>query len=365
MKYTIIPCTVLTLCLFGAGCQAQPISQAKTIPGTAIVPLVAKIAEVTGTVTFQPKDGKAEDAKVGTEIKAGDTLSTGINGNVSLEFFSGSRTAIDHNSKLTIDEDSIDPNQWTKQRVRLTLESGRVWSRILKLLDASSTYEVTYNGITSSVRGTAYALNCLGTSYELDQFDGSTHLAGTSTIGDVPTGFTAEFQTDRPPANIATALSPTPDEVRDDFWIRYQLKADEDFANRAIDIRNQNGTDETAGTIGYEAGPFTLDLPNTQHSGFYHVKITTDGGTSVASGGSLQLHAFPEFNSPDGTTSSHAEVTGQATWQVSDSSLGSVDGDGVFHADATANGIETVIARWNDMTHEHSGSIQLVVGTSN
>jgi len=222
----------LLLGLLGAGCTPHDAPTPTPTTTQPPVALTATIASVTGTVTLTPKDGNPQDAAAGAVIHPGDIIATGLDSGASLEFFSGARTALDENTNVVVDQVSIDPTQWTKQHIHLTLGAGRIWSRILKLLDASSSYDVGYDTVIASVRGTAYLLSGYGPQYQLDAFDGTVHLSSASTTGDVPSGFSAAFDTSQPPASIVSALTPTPDAVHNDTWVRQQLATDADFAAR-------------------------------------------------------------------------------------------------------------------------------------
>ena len=321
--------------------------------------LVAKLATVSGDVALI-RDGATTTASVGKELKAGDIVQTGQDGQASIEFYSSDRTALDVGSRLHIDEASIDENNWRKQKVRLTLFTGRAWSRALKLLDVDSTYQVGYNNVVTAVRGTAFMITGEPLRYTMDEFAGSVILSGSAT-GTVGDGLTATFELGTPPAKLANATWFTPDQVRNDHWVRGQLRADEEFAKRATAVRREYGSDDEVGTIGQEAGPFTLDQQGVTHSNFRGVLIDFVGNTptvsrgdtsSASPGDTLHLIAFALLD--DTTGMKQMDVTARATWQVSDASKASIDGKGVLQITASAIGTVGVIARWNDGTHEHS-----------
>lgn len=320
-------------------------------------PLEAVIASVSGSVDVA-SGGETRRAEAGRTLLPGDVVVTGADGSASLEFFAGDRVGLDANTRLVVTDAHVDPTNWRRQAVRLRLEAGRVWSRALKLLDLDSTYELTYGDVVTNVRGTAYAMTGRGPDIALDQFDGSIQLSGRAN-GILEEGFSLRFDPGRPPRDISAAVVPTPDDVRNDPWIRRELAADAAFAKRAADVRRAYGADERPDGIGSEAGPYTLDSQG--HSNFRTVRVSVaDGSRSVAAGSSIGLAALAVFTEPAGERTE--DVTTRATWQVSDARLATIDGRGRLSVKPEAFGTITVVARWNDGTHEHSGSVALSIG---
>lgn len=180
--------------------------------------MIAKIVKPTGTVKLT-HDHQTNRAADGDAVTSTDVIETGPGSQVTIEWFSGARTALDANTKLTVDEASVDPSNWEKQRVRLTLTAGRVWSRILKLLDPSSTYEMSYGGVVAGVRGTAFMLTGepIRTPQDMvvDEFDGTVGMSGKVT-GSLPVGFSVALDTRKPPTDFGPLVLPTADEVRND-----------------------------------------------------------------------------------------------------------------------------------------------------
>ncbi len=319
--------------------------------------LAVAIGSLSGSVTIQETDGSSTAAAEGQTLAAGETIITGADGEASIEFYDSDRVALAPDSTLKIDDASADK---AVQSVHLELTAGRLWARVLKLLDTRSSFDVRNNGVVANVRGTAFHVRADAGNLTIDQFDGSLNIGGTAT-GTLETGFTMSLDTTSPPPEFDQTIFPTPDETRNDPWIRAQLRADQDFVQRVRAVRRALGDMSTLDSVGDEAGPYTLDDPNATHDGYMAVQIIPpDTGPALVTGQTINFTALAIFQDQNGQASSR-EVTDQAIWQSSDPSILTVEQGS---ATAVGEGPVTVIARWNDGTHEHSGSIRLTVGAS-
>jgi hypothetical protein len=323
--------------------------------------LGAEVASISGDVKFL-RDGVELSVKVGDEVRQGDEIQTGAESEASLEFFSGARVALDEKTHVEIMEAMMDSANWKKQNVKLKMTSGRVWSRILKLLDVESSYGVSSNRIVTNVRGTAYLMRTPAEGVEaMDVFDGVVDV-GTSynkTESMYP-GTSILFTPGKLPPTIFDAVFITPDEIRNDHWVRAQLKADEDFAKRANAEREDRGASQDISSIGHEAGPFTLDVQ--PHSNYRGVELVVPSEARTLSPGSTtQLQAFALFETTSGIE--RRDVTSQATWVIQDPSRATIAQGRLDVSPQALPGILHVGARFNDGTHEHSAITDLNISS--
>lgn len=129
-----------------------PIAWLKRLPATAQVlsshgQSQALIAATNQTVALKP----------GQLLESGDTVMTGSEGNVTLEFGDGSRLLVQANSQLNLKS----LNAYGRTKVRdtlLQLLRGRVDNDVNPQLGAGAQYEVSTPVATSAVRGTRYRL---------------------------------------------------------------------------------------------------------------------------------------------------------------------------------------------------------------
>lgn len=327
--------------------------------------LHAVVWKTTGDVKVE-RNGQRTAAVQGQTVQSGDVIRVG-QGEAELEFFSGARTVISGGTDLTVIEASVDPANAQKQTVKLAMGSqGRIWSRVLKLLSKDSTYELNVGGVVGGVRGTAFQTMrraIMNTdSFWFDQFDGTLDISGAKASAQLYSGFSLSADLKNLPSDFTQSILATPDETRLDLWVQQQLKNDVDFVKRSTEIRKQLGDGNDYSQVGNETGPFTLNLPNAKHSGYHTVLLTaSDNRTSLNAGEIVQLNAQAQFIDDAGKAATK-EVTNQATWQISDPALAAVDKNGLLVLNKFPSGMFTVVARWNDGTHEHSGSLAFTFG---
>ncbi|MBL8260546.1 MAG: FecR domain-containing protein [Candidatus Competibacteraceae bacterium] len=129
-----------------------PIAWLKRLPATAQVlnahgQSQALIAATNRTVALSP----------GQLLESGDTVLTGPEGNVTLEFGDGSRLLVQANSQLNLKS----LNAYGRTKVRdtlLQLLRGRVDNEVNPQLGAGAQYEISTPVATSAVRGTRFRL---------------------------------------------------------------------------------------------------------------------------------------------------------------------------------------------------------------
>ncbi|MCL4732454.1 FecR domain-containing protein [Patescibacteria group bacterium] len=355
------------LVLAGQGCFRSPAAGDITgSPGASTFEFAAEITNVQGAVILT-RNGEEIGVDNHTRVQTGDRLDTKEGSSVTVEFYKGSRMALDENSSVVIAETSVDGSDWKKQVVRLQLIGGRVWSRTLKLLDIDSLYEVKYQNAIATVRGTAFLMTGVSERLKIDEYDGSILLQG-AVSGILSEGFTTDFDTRNPPQDFPSVILPTTDDDRNEPFVRRQLKADAIFAEEASRIRRDAGIQEDVSRVGHEAGVFTLDEPSAVHSGFQRVEIeavdpkTLDDGTVVMLDDSDQaFRAYAIFIDARGER--RDDITARATWQLGNSDTGVLSPTGLFHSAAGYMGGVNIVARYNDGTHEHSGAVHVEVFT--
>lgn len=356
---------------------------------TSLPTPTATLVTAIGDVRVE-RGGEEREVENGFTLAAGDVVRTGEASAASIVFFWSARAELDAGSELRIVAAAADAADPAKQDIRLALIRGRVWSRVLKLLDPESRYGVEYNNVVATVRGTAYAVTGRGTQATVDVFDGLVGVDTGALSAPVPEGFTAIVDTTgtTPPRVI-----PTPDETVNETWIQRMLDEDAAFGRNVMDQRTFLGADAVAesAALQQDADSGVLRDPGVEHSGFLRVDIVSpEQRAELGADTPLALRAYAVFVTPNGEI--RREVTDQAAWQVSRPDLASVD-RGVVRllaqqalygtqvvTEATlflngkplavgsgTSGLASepvrqevvVVARWHDGTHSHSGSIVL------
>ncbi len=107
---------------------------------------LATVSEVTGTASV----------KTGDTVNAGTVITTGPSSSVVLSWFGSGETRLGADTELRLD--TVSSGSEGSMVVKLKLETGRVWSRILRLLDVEGDMTIETNDVVATVRGTAFDL---------------------------------------------------------------------------------------------------------------------------------------------------------------------------------------------------------------
>jgi hypothetical protein len=111
----------------------------------------AKLKIITLPVQVKlPDASEFIDASDGMDIPLGTTVKTGKTGRAGIVYPSGTTTRLDHDTTILLKEFDVAP-----QQITVEILNGRVWSRVKKLMGNES-YETEVQGVTATVRGTAY-----------------------------------------------------------------------------------------------------------------------------------------------------------------------------------------------------------------
>lgn len=191
-----------------------------------------RVETVQGTVEVK-RAGETDftSADASFQVQPGDEVRTGADGKASIRWGDRGETRLDENTQLTIVSVPADDNAATKTLIELKLSSGRVWSRVLKLLDVDSGFDVKTDGVVATVRGTAFGVATVQDHSQLAVTESVVDVApvvgGASTL--LKEGKWGDF----------TATG-TPTIVRDltdqDAWPSENKKLDDQFDER---LRNE------------------------------------------------------------------------------------------------------------------------------
>lgn len=119
-------------------------------------PLKVVLSQVKGDVQYQMGESAWQLATEGTELAEGGAVKTGGDGKVEINFYDNSVSRLGPNSEMLLENSSVNSSDPSTEQVGLRLLSGRIWSRILKLLDQDSVFEVRTADTVATVRGTAF-----------------------------------------------------------------------------------------------------------------------------------------------------------------------------------------------------------------
>ena len=117
----------------------------------------AWIEVVKDKVVLLGQDGVTE-VKVfatGDSVLAGQVLKTDSTGQANINFSDGSSLRLDINTKLTINEATLEENTGSL-KVKVALVAGKLWSKITALATPESYWEVHTGTAVATVRGSAF-----------------------------------------------------------------------------------------------------------------------------------------------------------------------------------------------------------------
>ncbi|KAA0207075.1 hypothetical protein EDM68_00585 [Candidatus Uhrbacteria bacterium] len=105
----------------------------------------------TGSDTWRPLDATEP-------VLPGDRIRTGAEGEARITWGDRGYTRIDPSSELVIERAPLEGHLTPGADIGLAVEGGRIWSRMLKLLDLDSSMQVRTSDVVATVRGTTFGI---------------------------------------------------------------------------------------------------------------------------------------------------------------------------------------------------------------
>jgi hypothetical protein len=253
----------------------------RLLPGTPIAmpvglmrqgPVSAKVVSLKGKVETIAADGAAKQIDNSTEIKQGDTLRTGDNSTVLLQFVDGSQAFMLANSKMTLTQ----LRAYTTTGMvdtRMKLDAGRIETAVKPLIGGAR-YEVQTPATQIGVRGTNFRIAADPSFGRTEVIEGKVATEAASQKVDLPAGFGSKTETGKPPAPPVELLpqpnlEKTPTEIQ-----RLPVQIAWADVPKAVSYRAQISADKTFSTLASDTvfnSPEAIfaDLPD----GKYAVKV--------------------------------------------------------------------------------------------
>ncbi|MFH1169380.1 MAG: FecR domain-containing protein [Chloroflexota bacterium] len=160
-----LPAALALLLVFGAGLGAlRLLSPPAALASQCTLSILSGSAEVQKSGSDSPKPGAD-----GMTLSAGDRVKTPPGSYALLTFFEGSTLRLEPETDVEIQQ--IDSGDGQAPNIILKQWIGRTWSRVVKMADPGSHYEINTPSATAIVRGTLFATEVDAT--------GSTRVATT------------------------------------------------------------------------------------------------------------------------------------------------------------------------------------------
>lgn len=152
-------------------------TELQTIGGTAQTEETMNtwVEILAGSASIKQSDGSLIEIKSGDEVPDGAVIVTDDKGLVEVHLPDGSTVQLDASSEAKFDQAQFDDSSETL-RVRITLATGKIWSKIIELATPESYWEVKTTNAVAAVRGTAFGM---------EYADGDTQIIGSENTVDV------------------------------------------------------------------------------------------------------------------------------------------------------------------------------------
>lgn len=91
-------------------------------------------------------------------VLPGDRIRTGAEGEARITWGDRGYTRIDPSTELVVGQAPLEGHLTPGAKIELEIEGGRIWSRMLKLLDLDSSVQVRTSDVVATVRGTTFGI---------------------------------------------------------------------------------------------------------------------------------------------------------------------------------------------------------------
>jgi len=125
--------------------------------------LQSSVTSITGTAEYFSNNGQQwQNLNIGQILNEGDQIKTGASSSVEVIFYNHARVSLDSNTAVVINS-MLAPDETNQNlKINLFLQIGRIWNRIVNLVDSNSTYEVETSEAVAAVRGTVFDMRVNG-----------------------------------------------------------------------------------------------------------------------------------------------------------------------------------------------------------
>jgi hypothetical protein len=152
VKKVTIPVTLALLLLLGAGLSGMP----NSLFSSPALALEGTLSILSGSVEIQkPGSDSSQPGADGMTLAVGTRVKTAPHSHALLTFFEGSTLKLEPNSDVEIQQIQYTDEQSTKVVLKQWL--GKTWSRVVKMADPGSHYQIETPSATAIVRGTLFA----------------------------------------------------------------------------------------------------------------------------------------------------------------------------------------------------------------
>lgn len=112
----------------------------------------------SGDVTVKHPDKESfADAEDNLVLENGSIIKTGSQSKATIDFYGKAEVSLDEHTELVIQESAL-KEETGSPLVSLRLEAGRIWSRVISILDLEGEFKAETSDVVATVRGTSFDL---------------------------------------------------------------------------------------------------------------------------------------------------------------------------------------------------------------
>lgn len=139
-----------------------------------------KLGSFTGDVKVY-RNGEPVAVFVGMEIKENDKLITGPDAVAVIEYHDDSITRLSEETEIVINELDYEAEDVSKTYVEIDVKEGKVWSKVVNVVDEDSAFVVVANDITAEATQAAFNVAVDDGETEIEVFDHTVEIKSENT----------------------------------------------------------------------------------------------------------------------------------------------------------------------------------------
>ncbi len=226
-----------------------PIAWLKLRPAAAKVLAVQGKAEATDART-----GNRVALERGMQVRNGDEVRTGPEGNLTLQFGDGSLLLLQEDSRLVM-ESLGEYGDTGVFETRIRLPDGRVETKVTPRGPSAPRYEIWTPAAVSAVRGTRYRMSAgdsNGSTSHIEVVDGAVRISGSGKTQSVPAKFGVVARIGSPPSRPVPLLPPVDVSKLPSTYDRVPIRFEAPPLRGATAYRIQIARDRTFETLVFD-----------------------------------------------------------------------------------------------------------------
>ncbi len=194
---------------------------------------------------------KTFNAPLSQEIEKGAKITTLEESQAQIIFPTGSVARLDSNTTIDLEE-FLDESQQTD--IKIKLDSGNLWSRVQRLIDKETSYEVQTSNTVAVVKGTSFNISfqegqtklaVLSNAVQLKVLDPQTKQVLTGGEAEVAAGQEIETDLVSPPTPEKPLLpKPLPTEKMEQPWFKNNFDQDKKIEEKVIQVAGSSKPDQ-------------------------------------------------------------------------------------------------------------------------